>query len=202
MTTQSYSSTSKLLALLLGLCLGLSACTKPSTPNAGHGPESGPGSAGSQPTNPPNPTAGQTLASAPCPADLAVYVSLVDFKDVVGLWQEGSSGTLDAQFGVSVMTASEGNVITYMRVDTVAADGSLAGQAWDTKPNSAWYLGVYMMNGQMLNSGTSGLAVAAPEDVYAYAEDMGYFESGQRLLVTAALNNDMNCQAQTEITIP
>lgn len=138
--------------------------------------------------------------SGACPVGRTADMSYLGWDDRVGTRQEGADGVRDANFGVSVRTGDQASYISFVWAELISADGQVVG-VWNTAPgNDQWFLGVYLMNGQLLDPAPGGIH-AAPDDFMIYAQDNGRLVAGNTFRVAVFFNDDASCYAATEIKL-
>jgi Domain of unknown function (DUF6777)/Protein kinase domain len=143
-------------------------------------------------TTPTTPAGGATLAAA-------------GFGDQVGRGDVATpDGTRDAHFRVTI-DAGAGATVTDILLQTADDAGKpCCGQFWDTTVNSYWILGV-SRDGTRLNPTDRNISdhVTGTVTYDLYANDSGYFKTGQNYIVTVTLSDGRKLTAVAPLgTVP
>ncbi|MBI1744239.1 hypothetical protein HYR54_14390 [Candidatus Acetothermia bacterium] len=141
------------------------------------------------------------FATGSCKALVSVDFSYIGFgEDKVGDSTHQPDGKGDGHFRLQLNRLNNAK-LTLLKLETVDDNGQPAfGQVWDTDPNQYGILGIENQKGQKLNPTDKAIAISVAKNTFElFANDTGYFNAGQRFLITAVFAD--GCVAQGLVAV-
>jgi hypothetical protein len=142
------------------------------------------------------------IASKGCKVNIAAELNFVRFdEDVVRPFAFLPDGDKDGHFQLKLARPNSSNLI-YLKLETADKNNRPAlGRVWDTDLNTDWMLGLQDAKGKKLNALDKKISVSVNKTAIfeLFANDSGYFKSGQHFLVTALFKDGCVAQAATAI---